>query len=160
MPTHFHFLIRIKESLSEEETDVSKYLADNNRVSRAMQILQSSYTKAFNKRFDRSGSLFQPHFKAKLIQDEDYFAALVFYIHQNPVRSKLVENPEEWKFSSYQDYINLRNGSLPQKKFLLNRYSTEEIRNITNSSANSKEALLKIAKQQMSDTQESVRHRR
>ena len=38
------------------------------------------------------------------------------YIHQNPVTGKLVNNPEEWEFSSYPDYCGERNGKLINRK--------------------------------------------
>ncbi|MBM2817240.1 MAG: transposase [Ignavibacteria bacterium] len=96
-----------------------------------MQTFQSSYTKAINIRYDRHGSLFQSHFKAKHVKDEKFYLALATYIHQNPIRSKLVDKAEDWEFSSYQDYIELRRGSLPNKEFLLNKYTINEILEIT-----------------------------
>jgi hypothetical protein len=39
-----------------------------------------------------------------------------FYIHQNPVKAGLVNRIEDWEFSSYPDYIGLRNGTLVNKK--------------------------------------------
>ena len=96
-----------------------------------MQTFQSSYTKAINKKYTRHGSLFEQHYNAKHIEEENYFITLAFYIHQNPVRSKLVDRAEEWEFSSCQDYIELRKGSLPNKELILERFTIDEIRDIT-----------------------------
>lgn len=79
MPTHFHFLVEII-------TD------DIDRLKKQIGIHLSSYTKAINKAFKRNGSLFQQHTKAKLIDDENYLLTLLAYIHQNPIRSNLVDN--------------------------------------------------------------------
>ncbi len=112
MPTHFHFLIRGKEK------------CDN--VGMMFGKLLSSYTRALNRAVERSGSLFQQHTKALLIDDERYLIAVIAYIHDNPVRAKLVVKPHEWKFSSYQDYVGLRNGTLPQKDLVQAYFPTVE----------------------------------
>ncbi len=150
MPTHFHFLVRVKEKskrwtppvrwspsevLSEESGCGSYLQGELSRViSDIIGILLSSYTKAINKRYNRHGSLFQKHTKAKPVPSDRYLITLLTYIHQNPVRSGLVEKAEEWKYSSYQDYIDLRNGTLPNKKFILGMIKKEELKNITNKS--------------------------
>jgi REP element-mobilizing transposase RayT len=140
MPTHFHFLVRVKSVTSDvqhfesvghltQPEDVV-HLASLN-ISRAMQTLQSSYTKAINKRFNRHGSLFQSHFKSKFVQNDRYLISLLTYIHQNPIRSRLVEKAEDWKYSSYQDYIDFRKGTLPQKEFILDMIKKNELRELT-----------------------------
>ena len=79
--------------------------------------MQSSYAKGVNKQQDRTGNLFQQKTKAKLVSgDEDYSITAFHYIHHNPVAANLVGNPEEWTYSSFQDYIGLRNGTLCNKK--------------------------------------------
>ena len=136
MPTHFHFLVKVKE-LEKNIQHIQgvghlKNLKDvGYMISRAMQTFQSSYTKAINKKYDRHGSLFQAHYKAKHIEDEKHFISLIFYIHQNPMRSELTVKPEEWEFTSYKDYIDLRKGTLPDKKLLMDTCTIEEIRDIT-----------------------------
>ena len=91
MPTHFHFLVFVRS----EETDTLKD---------AVGLMLSSYTKAINRRYNRHGSLFQLHTKAKLIEKDDYLLTITAYIHQNPVRAGLVKKLEEWEYSSYREY--------------------------------------------------------
>jgi putative transposase len=134
MPTHFHFLIKVKElSETPKTSDISIIVKKN------IGTLLSSYTKAINKRFRRHGSLFQPHSKAKEIEDEQYLLTLISYIHQNPVRSRLVTKAEEWEYSSYQDLIGNRTGILSDREFFrqffktndeLKRYSEEIVSNV------------------------------
>ena len=95
-------------------------------ISKQIRLFLSSYTKAINKRDKRHGSLFQPHSKAKEIHEEKHLLTLVSYIHQNPIRSTLVANAEEWRFSSYQDLIGLRNGSLPNREFFEQYFKSKE----------------------------------
>jgi hypothetical protein len=101
------------------------------RISDKIGILLSSYTKAFNKRYNRHGSLFQEHSKTKPISNDRYLISLLTNIHQNPIRSGLVEKAEEWKYSSYQDYIDFRNGTLPKKDVILNMIRSNELRELT-----------------------------
>jgi len=108
MPNHFHFLAYTKSNF-----DYQKYIND-------LRTFLSSYTKAINKQEERSGSLFRQNTKSKNISDanEEYFYGqyCLHYIHQNPLRAGLVTDIEEWRFSSYPDYIRIRNGSLCNKK--------------------------------------------
>jgi putative transposase len=113
MPTHFHFLVKVKTETPENLNElVGSFLA--------------GYTKAFNLRFDRHGSMFQPRTKAKEIDDEAYLITLITYIHQNPVRAKLVSAQTEWKYSSYLDLVGERNGTLPDREFLMNFFPSPE----------------------------------
>src|SRR6266571_8244480 len=73
--------------------------------------LQSSYTQAFNRRYRRSGHLFQGRYKAFLVDGDRYFAALIRYVHHNPVEARLVERPEDFLWSSDRYY---RRGRSPE----------------------------------------------
>jgi len=110
MPNHFHFLIDVTyESLRPLKSGGIVMPA----ITNAFRLLQSSYAKGVNKQQNRSGNLFQQKTKAKLtssIQGHSFHA--FNYIHQNPMKANLVVNPEDWIFSSLQDYLKLRNGSL------------------------------------------------
>ncbi len=103
MPNHYHLLIQ----------------AQTDDLSHAMQLFGISYTKAINKRFGRVGAVFQGAFRAKEVDRDEYLLHLSRYIHLNPVRAGLVRQPQEWAFSSYCDYVGVRNGTLPQWKLPL-----------------------------------------
>ena len=103
MPNHFHLLVHIKRDFSEKQ------------MINSTGSLQRSYTQAINKQNNQTGSLFQQHYKSKCVSNEDinYYPLNCFvYIHQNPLLSKLVEKIEDWEFSSFNEYIGLRKGSL------------------------------------------------
>lgn len=97
MPNHYHFLICLR--------------SDN--VSEQMQAFSLSYTKAINRRYGRYGSLFQGRFQAIWVDSDCYLLHLTRYIHLNPVKAGFIECPEDWEFSSYREYIDLRQGTLP-----------------------------------------------
>ncbi len=98
MPNHYHLLV---------------YL-NTNRFSNLMQAFTLSYTKAIAKRYQRVGSLFQGRFEAIHVDREEYLLHLTRYIHLNPVCANIVKKAEDWEFSSYQEYLDLRQGSLPK----------------------------------------------
>ena len=85
-----------------------------------------SYSKAINKKYNRRGSLFQEKPKAKPVLEINYLLRLARYIHRNPMKHKVVENLEDWEFSSFLDYANLRKGKIPDKNFLLANYESLE----------------------------------
>ncbi len=89
MPNHFHFLIR-----QNREIPTSKLI---------LRIC-TSYSKYFNKKYDKVGHLFQDQFKQIVIEDNEYLKWLSAYIHQNPKVARLSKEPEDYKWSSYYDY--------------------------------------------------------
>ena len=113
MPDHFHFSVYVKSN-------------DSITLKKSIGLLLSSYTKAINKSFSRVGSLFQQHTKTKLIVDDKSLLTVISYIHQNPKRKSLVSNLEDWEFSSYGDYLGLRNGTLVDKTFIRKNFTSIE----------------------------------
>ena len=99
MKNHFHFLIRIKEE--NEITSENKILP-----SQSFSNLFNAYTKAFNKSYNRHGSLFERPFRRKLINHERYFQNLITYIHNNPVHHQICDHPLEYSWSSYLTCIS------------------------------------------------------
>jgi REP element-mobilizing transposase RayT len=73
-------------------------------LSRVMLALQSSYTQAFNRRHARVGHLFQGRYKAFLVEKEQYWLALLRYIHENPIKAGMVDRPERYAWSSDRFY--------------------------------------------------------
>jgi putative transposase len=77
-------------------------------LSQVMQHINGAYTNYFNTKRKRSGHLFQGRYKAILIEADEYVLELSRYIHLNPVRAGASAMPEEYRWSSYRDYIGLR----------------------------------------------------
>ncbi len=115
MPNHFRWLVRVKDDYKfDHTTDNPKSVGLINK--RIANIL-SSYTQAINKKYNRSGSLFRPRTKSKSIGHyysglNDYGLNCMLYIHQNPLRGKIVDHLHRWEYSSYRDYAGLRKGTL------------------------------------------------
>jgi len=121
MSNHFHLLIREKV-----EGGISLF----------MQKLATSYSMYFNKRNERTGSLFEGRFKAEYVGKDEYLKYLFSYIHLNPVKliepkwkevgivdkARVKKYLEDYKYSSYTDYL----GEKREEKLILNREAFPE----------------------------------
>jgi len=119
MPNHIHLLLRqIKD----------------NGVTQFMRKLGAGYASYFNKKYNRKGHLFQGRFRAVHIKNEEQLKIVFVYIHTNGTsliepgwKEMGVKNPEKvikflenYKWSSYQDYIGKKNfPSVTKRDFLL-----------------------------------------
>ncbi|MFO8234770.1 MAG: hypothetical protein R6U04_05115 [Bacteroidales bacterium] len=114
MPNHFHLLVRIK--LEEEIPDSArpdrfrKPVRSNDRKKpyQYFSNLFNAYTKAFNKRHNRSGSLFERPFHRIEITHEKYLRHLVFYIHNNPVKHGFADTIPDYTWSSYLSIMSVK----------------------------------------------------
>jgi putative transposase len=86
MTNHFHLVVQTPEA----------------NLSRGMHWLNTVYVVWFNRRYQRSGHLYQGRFKAFLIEKELYFMEVLRYVVLNPVRAGMVERPEDYQWSSYR----------------------------------------------------------
>ena len=117
MPNHFHLLVRVK-SISEIEK-LPSYKGDVHKV--VMQSLSNwlnGYAKAYNKSYNRKGSLFLDFTKRILVDSERYFTSVLNYIHQNPVNHGFCQKPEEWLYSSYNSCISEKPTRLKRDEIL------------------------------------------
>ena len=113
LPNHFHFAVKIK-SFEECKTHFEKIkqvcfncsshdLPDF--VMERFSNLCNSYTKAYNKVFERQGALFIDYLKRSEVMNEDCFRNLVNYIHFNAVHHGFCKNPLDWKWSSLHAFL-------------------------------------------------------
>ncbi len=109
MPNHFHFVIYIHP----DGVGVPRRGVNN-----PLGVLFNSYAQWFNKKTGRTGGLFQRPFKRKKILDQEYLKQVIYYVHRNPMHHKLVENPFNYTFSSYQTLINNQPTMLNRKQVL------------------------------------------
>lgn len=108
MPNHFHLILHEKNGGS---------------IHRCMHALGTSYTKAINKRYQRTGHLFQGPFKKVRIKTNNQLLHLSRYIHLNPVEADIVKQPENWEHSSYREYVGLRCGNDLQMDIILKQFN-------------------------------------
>jgi hypothetical protein len=85
MTNHYHLLIETPDG----------------NLSIGMRQLNGVYTQLFNKWHGRTGHLFQGRYKAILIQKDSHLLEVCRYVVLNPVRANMVEQPDDWTWSSY-----------------------------------------------------------
>jgi putative transposase len=71
-------------------------------LSKGMRHLNGVYTMRFNRRHGSVGHVFQGRYKAIVVQKESHLLEVCRYVVLNPVRAKVVEVPERWRWSSYR----------------------------------------------------------
>ena len=76
-------------------------------IGRIMHRVLTGYSQYYNRRYQKVGHLLQGRHKAILCQSETYLSELVRYIHLNPVRAKMVCQPEDYEYGSHRSYIGL-----------------------------------------------------
>jgi putative transposase len=113
LPTHFHFLVRIKEW-----ERIEYCIHDESQIWTQFRTFLGTYTKAINKAYKRSGHLFEGRYSRKIIRKGEYFYRLIVYIHQNPQNHGVVLDYKNWPFSSYTAYIRKDRRSLVAKEVL------------------------------------------
>ena len=86
-------------------------------------MLLSSYTKAIQKQESITGNLFQQKTKFKCV--DGYLSTAFHYIHQNPLKARLVHRLEDWKWSSLQEYLGINLEGMCDKEIT---YSYMDIR--------------------------------
>ena len=109
LKNHFHILVRIKENEEITESDLSYSITEKPKTispSRQFSHLFNSYTQAINKKYHRTGSLFEKNFERKLVTSEKYFQQLIFYIHNNPVHHGFVKQMSFYPWSSYETIVS------------------------------------------------------
>lgn len=74
-------------------------------ISTVIKRISSSYVHWYNKKYERCGHLFQERFKSEPVETEESFLAVVRYIHQNPLKAGMVKRVEQYKWSSYGEYL-------------------------------------------------------
>ena len=97
MGNHFHLLVTP---------------SDTQALGRMMQWVGRFYVPYFNRKYGRTGPLWEGRFKASVIDSEQYFLICSRYIELNPVRAGLVTYPSAYPWSSYAHHVGNRLDSL------------------------------------------------
>ncbi|QBY04337.1 transposase [Thalassotalea sp. HSM 43] len=73
----------------------------NGAVSLFMQAIGRKYVRYFNKKYERTGTLWEGRFRSCIIETGLYFLTVSRYIELNPVRAFMVESPGDYIWSSF-----------------------------------------------------------
>ena len=132
MPNHFHFLI-------EQCGDIS--------ISKLISRISASYSKYINNKYNRVGHIFQDCFKAVNIESDPQLMWTSAYIHMNPVKDGIAKQPEQYKWSSYNDYISKRKLLIVHTNFLKSMFGSEK---------NFQKETLKLGSNENTDVKETL----
>jgi REP element-mobilizing transposase RayT len=86
-------------------------------ISMIIQRISSSYVRWYNAKHKRCGHLFQERFKSEVVENDSYFLTVLRYIHQNPIKAKIVRDMAEYRWSSYNEYI--KRNKMVEKEYVL-----------------------------------------
>ena len=89
MDNHYHLVIETPEG----------------NLSRGMRQLNGMYTQKYNWKYHKTGHVFQGRYKAIIVDKDSYLLELCRYVALNPVRAQVVEEPEDFRSSSYREQL-------------------------------------------------------
>jgi len=113
LKNHFHLLIKTHTNV------------ESKRLSQSFSNLFNAYSKAINKSYNRTGSLFQDRFSRIKIENEDYLKSLIIYIHTNPVHHGFSKSFQDYKFSSFKAIVSNKPTSV-SRRLVLNLFDDVE----------------------------------
>jgi REP element-mobilizing transposase RayT/biotin operon repressor len=108
MNNHLHLLLK-------EEKD---------NISRVMRRINTAYAYYFNKKYNRVGHVFQNRFRSEPVENDRYLISLIRYIHNNPIKAKIVNQLQQYKWSSYSLYLKEQK-CIIDKEEILNLFSPD-----------------------------------
>lgn len=91
----------------------------NEELATTMKRIGVSYVIFYNWKYGTTGHLFQDRFRSENVEDDHYLRIVVRYIHQNPVKARMVQSVSEWKWSSCRGYYDIQ----PYPRYLLDKDS-------------------------------------
>lgn len=92
MPTHIHLILKQNR---------------NNGIEKFVSLISQSYSQYFNARHARKGPLWEGRFKNVLFENDEQLLHTTRYIHLNPATARLTDDPGNWVYSSYNEYMKM-----------------------------------------------------
>ncbi len=84
----------------------------------------ASYVHWYNRKYRRTGHLFQDRYKSEAVEDDKYLLTVLRYIHQNPIKAGIVKDIGKYAWSSYNEYTN--SNRLCNTRLVLSYFANEE----------------------------------
>ena len=108
LPNHYHFLL---------------YQSSDIPISKWLKVIFSGYVQYINRKYNRSGTLFERSAIPRIITNNNYIIRTCHYIHANPIKHGFVSDASDWKYSSLNCYLDHDNEFISDrivKLFFLN----------------------------------------
>ena len=74
-------------------------------IEQIIKRIGSRFVYWYNVKYRRKGHLFQDRFKSEPVDEQLYFNTVLIYIHRNPIKAGICKKPNEYVYSSYNEYI-------------------------------------------------------
>lgn len=113
-----YYIRSLKEKSDEYKTEIVAYCIMNNHVhillhvekiellTKIMSSVNTKFAKYYNKQNNRIGYVYRDRYRCENIFTENHLINCVKYIHNNPVKARISALPSEYKYSSYNEYLN------------------------------------------------------
>jgi len=138
------FISHIRELVKKTNTRVLAWVLMENHVhfllisghpglSPFMRSLLTGYAVRFNRKYKRSGHLFQNRYKSIVCEEEPYLLELVRYIHLNPLRAMVVSSIEElnrYRWSGHSNLIGRRKNDWQEREYVLKYFSEDKKKSV------------------------------
>jgi putative transposase len=113
MNNHVHLLIK------EGEEDISI----------TMKRIEVSFVLYYNRKYRTTGHLFQDRFRSENVEDYHYLFTVIRYIHQNPLKARMVNRNDQWQWSSCREYYCMKQkpGKLTDLQSILELFAEDPI---------------------------------
>lgn len=95
-------------------------------LSEIMKGISLSYAQYYKHRYSHIGHFWQDRYKSILISKDNYLLACGSYVELNPVRAKIVEDPKDYRWSSYNEYAYGRGDRITDEHPIYKRLSDKE----------------------------------
>ena len=104
-------------------------------ISLIMKRILTKYARWYNIKYGRSGALIANRYKSVPVEIDEYFLNLIRYVHQNPLKARIVEELESYPYSSYLEYTEEQSitdtefltGMIDKKEFIDYHREVEEL---------------------------------
>jgi REP-associated tyrosine transposase len=112
MTNHYHLLLHTPEG----------------NLSRCMRHINGVYTQRFNRTYKEDGQLFRGRYKAILVDDDNHLLEVLRYIHKNPMRAGIVQDLDDFLWSSHKGYVSrAKKWDWLYKDFLLEMFAEKSV---------------------------------
>ncbi len=112
MTNHLHFLLQVSEQ----------------PLGAVMRHIACNYARAFQRKIQTSGHLFERRYHARLVSADQYLLVLLRYIHLNPVQAGLVRSVADYRWSSHRAYAGCCSDAWLTTDFALSLFARERYR--------------------------------
>jgi putative transposase len=134
MPNHFHLLIKVRDETTllnfykeklVQKKDKQKLVEFNPQnfsvhscVMQEFGNFLNGYAKAYNKMYERKGSLWLRHLEKKEVNTNAYLSKIIHYIHYNPIHHGFCKDILAWDYSSIHAFLTDKNTKIAKKEVL------------------------------------------